>query len=58
LVLADEPTGNLDSAAGAQVLDVLDRCHDEGQSVVLVTHDRQAARRADRVVTLRDGRIV
>ena len=58
VLLADEPTGNLDSTSGAIVLDLLRRLVDEGQTVVMVTHDAGAAARADRVVFLRDGRIV
>ncbi len=58
LVLADEPTGNLDSASGDQVLDLLERaCRERGQTVVMVTHDPAAAARAGRVIFLRDGRI-
>jgi ABC-type lipoprotein export system ATPase subunit len=58
LVLADEPTGNLDSATGEQVLRLLDDLHQRGATIVLVTHDQEVARRADRVVKMRDGRIV
>jgi len=58
VLLADEPTGNLDSAAGAMVLRLLRRLVDDGQTVVMVTHDPGAAALADRVVFLRDGSIV
>jgi putative ABC transport system ATP-binding protein len=58
VVLADEPTGNLDSRSGAVVLDLLRRIADHGQTVVMVTHDPNAAARADRVLFLRDGSIV
>ena len=57
LLLADEPTGNLDSRSGAQVLEVLSALHREGRTLVVVTHDPGVARRADRVIVLRDGRI-
>jgi putative ABC transport system ATP-binding protein len=57
VLLADEPTGNLDSAGGAVVLRLLRRLVDEGQTVVMVTHDAGAAALADRVVFLRDGQI-
>jgi putative ABC transport system ATP-binding protein len=57
LLLADEPTGNLDSANTADVLRVLARCHAQGQAVLLVTHDARAASMADRVVNLFDGMI-
>lgn len=58
LLLADEPTGNLDSRTGAQVLDLLGKLHEEGRTLVVVTHDPGVARRADRVLVLRDGEIV
>jgi putative ABC transport system ATP-binding protein len=57
VLLADEPTGNLDSAGGAVVLGLLRRLVDEGQTAVMVTHDAGAAALADRVVFLRDGQI-
>jgi putative ABC transport system ATP-binding protein len=58
LLLADEPTGNLDSRSGQQVLELLDRLHAEGLTLVVVTHDASVARRADRIILMRDGRIV
>lgn len=58
LLLADEPTGNLDSATGDEILDLLARLHADGLTIVLVTHDPKVAARAQRVITLRDGRIV
>ncbi|AVT35733.1 ABC transporter ATP-binding protein [Plantactinospora sp. BB1] len=58
VLLADEPTGALDSAAAETVLDLLRRRHEEGQSIVLVTHDHRVASAADRVVTMLDGQIV
>jgi putative ABC transport system ATP-binding protein len=57
VILADEPTGNLDSAAGAAVLQLLDELHDDGHTIVLITHDPQVAARAQRQVCVRDGRI-
>jgi len=57
LILADEPTGNLDSATGAAILELLGELAREGNSIVMVTHDPGAVRYCDRVVTLRDGRI-
>jgi putative ABC transport system ATP-binding protein len=57
LLLADEPTGNLDTRSGTQVLDLLDNLHSEGMTLVVVTHDPNVARRADRVLVLRDGEI-
>ena len=58
VVLADEPTGNLDSEAARTVLGLLGGLREHGPAVVLVTHDREAARIADRVLHLRDGRLV
>jgi ABC-type lipoprotein export system ATPase subunit len=58
VLLADEPTGNLDVQAGAEVLRLLRGGADEGRAVVLVTHEAAAAAIADRVLTLRDGRLV
>jgi len=57
VLLADEPTGNLDSASGAQVLDLLAELRRQGLTLVVVTHDPGVARRAERVVVMRDGRI-
>ena len=57
VLLADEPTGNLDSRSGQVVLEILRRLADEGETVVMVTHDPTAASVADRVVFLRDGLI-
>lgn len=57
LMLADEPTGNLDSKSTADVLDLFDRIHGEGKTIVIITHEDEVASRAERVVTLRDGRI-
>jgi len=58
LILADEPTGNLDSSRGAEVLDLLQELNRQGATVVLVTHDPEVARRAERAIRLRDGRVV
>jgi len=58
LLLADEPTGNLDRATGAQVLDLLRELNRSGQTVVMVTHDAQAAASAERTVNILDGQIV
>ena len=58
IVLADEPTGNLDTRAGQEVLALLSRYHAAGQTMILVTHDARIAAGAQRVISLRDGRIV
>ncbi len=57
LLLCDEPTGNLDTQTGEQVLDLLIGAVDNRRTVVLVTHDPRIAERADRVLTIRDGRL-
>jgi ABC-type lipoprotein export system ATPase subunit len=57
LLLADEPTGNLDSAAGNGILEILERLNRAGQTVVMVTHDERIAQRAGRIITLVDGKI-
>src|SRR6201993_917611 len=58
LLLADEPTGALDSAGGAEIIELLRRLHRGGQTIVMVTHDPEVASAAERVVRMRDGRIV
>ena len=58
VLLADEPTGNLDSRSGTQVLDLLDHLNGEGKTLLVVTHDPNVARRANRVLVLRDGEII
>jgi len=58
LLLADEPTGNLDSRTGEQVLDLLSGLVEQGKTLVLITHERDVSQRADRIVGLRDGRVV
>lgn len=57
VLLADEPTGNLDSRSGEEVLELLDTVNDAGQTIVMVTHDPVVAAHAQRVVFLRDGRL-
>ncbi len=57
LLLADEPTGNLDSATGALVMDIFDTLHRSGQTLMVVTHDMSVAGRAQRTIRLRDGRV-
>ena len=58
LILADEPTGSLDSAAGVKILDLLEELNRFGATVVLVTHDPEVARRAGRAIRMRDGRAI
>ena len=58
LLLADEPTGELDRATGGQIAALLDRVNADGTALVIVTHDESLARRAQRILTMRDGMIV
>jgi putative ABC transport system ATP-binding protein len=58
LLLADEPTGNLDTATGKEILTLFDRLHDAGHTILLVTHDADVAQRAGRRIVMRDGFIV
>ncbi|MFY9325753.1 MAG: ABC transporter ATP-binding protein [Candidatus Nanopelagicales bacterium] len=58
IILADEPTGALDSQSGEQVMNLLQKLHQEGKTIILITHESEVANRAHRRITLRDGRIV
>ena len=57
IILADEPTGNLESASTAEVLGLLEALNDEGRTIVLITHERDVAHRAQRTIQLRDGQV-
>jgi len=57
IILADEPTGNLDSESGAEILNILDRLHQEGKTLIAVTHDENIAAHAEGIIELFDGRI-
>lgn len=57
VILADEPTGNLDSRSGTQVLRILQQLHAQGKTIILVTHEKGTAEHAERIVYLRDGHI-
>ena len=57
-ILADEPTGNLDTATGEMILKLFEQLHDEGKTILMVTHEPDVAARCRRVVTLRDGNII
>jgi putative ABC transport system ATP-binding protein len=58
MILADEPTGNLDSASGKAIVELFDELHAAGQTIVMITHDQTVAKLATRVVQIRDGQIV
>jgi len=58
LILADEPTGNLDSKSGQEVIEVIQKLNDEGHTIMMVTHEKEIAECARRVLALKDGRIV
>jgi len=58
LILADEPTGNLDTRTGDHVLDMLDELHREGHTIIMVTHNAENAKRAGRTIEIRDGQVV
>jgi putative ABC transport system ATP-binding protein len=57
IILADEPTGNLDSQTGIEIMKLFDKLHSEGNTIILVTHERDIAEYAHRVISIRDGRI-
>ena len=55
IILADEPTGDLDSASGAQVMELFRQLHENGATIIMITHDAQVAQQAQRIMTIRDG---
>ncbi len=58
IIFADEPTGNLDSKSGAVVMDTLQKLNNEGKTIILVTHERDTASYAERIIHLKDGKVV
>ena len=58
LILADEPTGNLDTATSLEIMEIFDRLHARGNTIIVVTHEEDIALRAKKIVRLRDGRLV
>ncbi len=58
LILADEPTGALDSKSGTEIMQMLHELHDEGNTIIIITHDLNIAKQAERIVTISDGKIV
>ena len=57
MILADEPTGNLDSTSSAEILNLMEHLHDDGRTIVLITHERDVAARAGRTIQMCDGRV-
>jgi putative ABC transport system ATP-binding protein len=58
ILLADEPTGNLDSQTSVEILALFDELHNDGQTIVLVTHEPEVAQHGERIVRLKDGKII
>jgi len=58
IIFADEPTGNLDSKSGHEVMEIIKNLHKEGHTIVVVTHDQEIAKNAKRVIQLIDGEII
>lgn len=58
IILADEPTGNLDSHSGVEVMKILHELHREGRTIILITHDNEIAKEAQRVIRIQDGQII
>lgn len=58
IILADEPTGNLDSHSGVEVMKILHELHREGRTIILITHDNEIAKEAQRVIRVQDGQII
>ncbi|MFL2997506.1 MAG: ABC transporter ATP-binding protein [Candidatus Neomarinimicrobiota bacterium] len=58
IILADEPTGNLDSKSGHEIMDILDKLHKAGNTIILVTHEDEIAQHAHRIIRLFDGKII
>ncbi len=58
LILADEPTGNLDSKSSVEIIDILHKLHDDGATIVMVTHEHDIAAHAERTICVRDGKVV
>ena len=57
IILADEPTGNLESKSGIEIMKILDQLHSKGNTIILVTHEQEIARHANRIITIFDGRV-
>jgi ABC-type antimicrobial peptide transport system, ATPase component len=58
IILADEPTGNLDSKSGVEVMEIFNKLHRQGRTIILVTHDDDIASQAQRIIRLKDGKVI
>ena len=58
IIFADKPTGNLDSKSGEQVMQILNKLHEQGKTIILVTHEQYTAEYAERIIKLKDGEIL
>jgi putative ABC transport system ATP-binding protein len=58
IILADEPTGNLDSKSGKEVMEIFKKLHEEGKTIVVVTHNKEVAKYAERIIYLKDGEVI
>ena len=58
IILADEPTGNLDSKSGVEIMKILDELHSKGNTIILVTHEKSIAHHANRIITIFVGRVI
>ena len=58
VILADEPTGNLDSKTGKEIIELIGKLHKEGKTIIMVTHDESIAKHAQRIIRLKDGKVV
>jgi putative ABC transport system ATP-binding protein len=58
ILLADEPTGNLDTTSGEEIIQIFEKLHERGHTILMVTHNPEISERTDRTVSLRDGRII
>ncbi len=58
VLLADEPTGNLDSKTGGEIIQLIEKLHKEGKTIIMVTHDESLAKHAERIIRLKDGKII
>jgi len=58
IILADEPTGNLDSASGESILELFDQLHNKGHTIIMVTHEPDVAERAQRIIKFKDGKVI